>query len=93
MDFVLLDTQSQEWTYIWQWLSEHPLNIGLDEPETAENQGYSWEYIGSYKLGDKILHEFRHMCHPSINGAVKTSVVGSESFTIEQIQKSFRIKP
>ena len=44
MDFVLIKEESKEWNYMWNWLEQHPINKGLDEPKTAENNGFEWEY-------------------------------------------------
>jgi hypothetical protein len=92
MEFILINQDSPEWNHIWGYLETHPLNEGLAEPKSAENQGYSWEYIGSYKQGDRIIHELKHFCHPSTQGPVKTSLAASSEFTDEQIAKTFRIK-
>lgn len=92
MDFVLIKEDSTEWTYMWDWLAQHPINKGLDEPKTAENNGFAWEYMGSYMEGKKIIHEFKHRQHPLTQEIVKTSVSASKEFTTEQIAKSFKIK-
>jgi len=92
MEFVLIKQDSPEWAFIWNWLEKHPINKGLEEPRVAENNGAEWEYIGSYKQDDRILHEFRHLCHPTTQGAIKTSVAASSNLTQEQIAKEFRIK-
>ena len=92
MDFILIKQDSTEWDYMWNWLEEHPINKGLDEPKTALNNGFEWEYMGSYMEGKKILHEFKHRQHPLTQELVKTSVSASKDFTTEQIAKSFKIK-
>lgn len=91
MDFVVIDTNSQEWQYIWDWLSNHPINEGLEEPKEADNQGAKWEYIGSYMLGTSIIHEFLHQMHPKTQGLMKVSVEGSKDFTSEYIAEKYRL--
>lgn len=92
MEFILINQDSIEWKHIWDYLEQHPINDGLTEPKSAENQGYSWEYIGSYKQGNRIIHELKHFCHPSTQEPIKISLGGSSEFTTEQIAKTFRIK-
>ena len=91
MEFVVIKIDSDEWTYIWDWLSNHPINEGLEEPREADNQGAKWEYIGSYMLGTRIIHEFLHQRHPKMDGLMKVSVEGSKDFTSEYIAEKYRL--
>lgn len=92
MELVLIKQDSPEWEYMWGWLASHPVNQGLDEPQVAENEGEAWQYMGSYKNKNAVIHEFRHRNHPVTGGLYKASVGASENFTEDQIEKSAKIK-
>jgi len=90
MELVLLKIGSAEWEYAWEWLANHPINEGLEDPSTATNENESWMYMGSYKQKDKVISEFRHRNHPKINGLSKLSVE-HPSFNEESISKKFKL--
>lgn len=92
MELVLIDPNSPEWEYMWGWLEAHPINEGVENPSEALNEGEAWQYMGSFKKGQRIVHEFRHRKHPAIGKNKKLSVAGSESFTVEQIKKTIKLK-
>jgi hypothetical protein len=91
MEFILIKRESIEWEYLWNKLSEHPINEGLEEPSIALNEGEAWEYTGSYKQGDEVVHSLRHRLHPKTNYVVNVSYKGSEGFTADQIQVSKKV--
>ena len=91
MEFALIERDSPEWEYMWKWLAEHPINKSLDEPSVALNDGEAWQYIGSYKQGEKVVHEFRHRFHPVTKEKKLLSVSASKDFTPEQIKKAFKL--
>lgn len=92
MEFINLKKDTIEWEYVWEYVSKHPINEGLDDPKTALNQGEFWQYMGSYKNKDKIIHELRHRLHPKTNGQYKISLNGSEAFTDDQIETTTPIR-
>ena len=53
MELILLKPDSPEWNYAWDWVYAHPINEGLTQPELN-----SWQYRGSLRNGDRILHQF-----------------------------------
>ena len=87
MEFVIIKKNCEEWNYIWNWLENHPLNQGLTEPTIALNKGEAWQYMGSFKQGDIIIHQLRHRLHPLSNTRVDLSLRNSENFTEDQIMK------
>lgn len=91
MELILLKVGSIEWEYAWNWLANHPINEGLSNPSTATNNGESWTYMGSFKEGKRIIHEFRHRSHPKTNERLDLKVQASEGVTEEQIEKKFRL--
>jgi hypothetical protein len=92
MELVVIKQDSQEWEYMWNWLANHPINQGLEEPKVAENNGEAWQYMGSYKNKQAVIHEFRHRLHPVTNGVYKASLQASSNFTEDQIENSAKIK-
>ena len=91
MDLILIEPNSPEWDFMWEWLEDHPLNKDIPDPTTALNEGESWQYIGSYKQEERVIHTFRHRNHPVTQGVKQVSLNASESFTTEQIAKKFRL--
>ena len=92
MEFILIDTQSTEWNFMWDWLSSHPLNNDLEEPRSADNNGFEWEYVGSFMQDKKVVHEFIHQQHPKTQAPIKLSLNASNNFTEDTITRKFRIK-
>ncbi len=91
MELVLIQQNSPEWEAMWNWLANHPINAGFDEPSVVLNEGEGWAYMGSYKQGERVLHSFRHRKHPVTNGVKTMSVKASEVFTEDQIVKKFNL--
>jgi hypothetical protein len=92
MEMILIKIDSPEWVYMWDWLGNHPINQGLEDPKLAPNNGEVWQYMGSYKNKKDVIHEFRHRNHPVTNDLYKVSLRASESFDDEQIHSSAKIK-
>jgi hypothetical protein len=90
MELVLIEPNSPEWEFMWNWLSSHPINEGIEDPSTAINDGEAWQYMGSYKQKDKVISEFRHRNHPKTNRLSKLSVEHS-NFNEESISKKFKL--
>jgi len=91
MELVIIEMDSPEWEYMWNWLAEHPINKDLDNPSLATNNGEVWQYMGSYKLKNKVIHCLRHRYHPLTNRVENLSLNASDSFDVNQIKKSFKI--
>jgi hypothetical protein len=92
MELVFVKQDSAEWNYIWDFVANHPINEGIEEPQTAWNNGEAWQYMGSFKQSDKLIHEFRHRQHPKTNDVYRINFNGSELFTDDQIDKTTKIK-
>lgn len=91
MKLVLIEIDSIEWNYMWNWLSNHPINKDLEEPSIALNEGESWQYMGSLKQGDRLIHQFRHRNHPVTQNIQSVSLEASSGMTPEQIHKDYRL--
>ena len=91
MDLVLIKLDSPEWDFMWNWLENHPLNKGLDNPSLATNGSESWQYMGSLKQKNRLIHQFRHRNHPVTNSIQSISVQNSPAFTTEQIYKQHKL--
>ena len=91
MELVLINKESAEWEYMWNWLASHPINEGIENPSLALNAEYGWEYMGSYKQGERVLHTFRHKLHPRYNRVETVSVSESKDLTPDQIAKNFKL--
>lgn len=90
MDLVLIKKDSKEWNYIWNWLAEHPLNEDIEEPQVALNDGYMWEYMGSFKHNDNVITQFRHRHHIKTN-RLEELMLSHKDFDIDSIEKSFKL--
>lgn len=91
MELVLIEPDSPEWLFMWDWLAKHPLNKDIELPMVAMNQGQAWQYMGSYKQKERVIHTFRHRNHPTTGSIQTTSVAASDNLTQEQINKIFRL--
>ena len=91
---VLIRIGCNEWHYMWNWLKAHPLNVNYEDPYTVMHPETKecWQYMGSYKNGNRVLHELRHRNHPLTNKTEKVSVMASKDFTDEEIEKTIKIK-
>ena len=86
MELLLLKEGSPEMEWLWEWLTNHPINESvLDDPTTALNRGEAWQYLGSFRHKGEILHELRHRCHPLTNTLIELKVSASPAFTEDQI--------
>ena len=91
MELVLIKPESIEWNYIWQWLENHPINKDIENPTLATNNGESWQYMGSYKQGNRLLHSLRHRCHPLTDRVETLSLQNSTEFTLDQIYNEYKL--
>ena len=92
MELIFVKPESAEWNDMWDKLSLHPLNEDYPEPSTVLNQGEQWQYMGSFKLDNRILHEFHHRMHPRFERREDVKFPASELLVPEDIQKSVQIK-
>lgn len=91
MELILIEPNSPEWDFMWNWLSNHPINENIEEPSVAQNNGESWQYMGSFKQEERVIHEFRHRNHPATNLIQNLKVHASDAFTNEQIKKAYKL--
>jgi hypothetical protein len=87
MEYIIVKQESPEGEFMWNWLATHPLNEGLEEPMVALNEGEAWQYMGSFKHEDKVVHEFRHRNHPKVHGKTVISVRAREIFNLEWVEE------
>ena len=95
MELILIKQSSKEWEYLWGWISEHPLNKGLENPMDAPDNetGFMWEYMGSFKQKERVIHEMRHLHHPLTKKIESLKLNSSKNFNIEtDIEKTFKLK-
>ncbi len=85
LDFILIDQSSTEWEYLWDWISKHPINEGLENPTLAFNDGEGWEYTGSFTNGTEYIHSCRHRLHPVTNNVQYLSLRGSKDMNDSMI--------
>lgn len=85
MEFILIKEGCPEWEYMWSWLGNHPANYDLEEPTLAFNKGEGWQYMGSFRQGHRVIHEFRHRNHPKAEGLVELKLSASSAFNEESI--------
>ena len=85
MEFILIKKDCPEWDYIWNWIANHPINKDLPDPMDALNEGEQWQYIGSFKHNDKVIHSMRHRYHPVTQGVKNLSLTASEAMNDESI--------
>lgn len=90
MEFVLLKRESAEWNKAWDWLASHPINESIDNPSVALHHNEQWQYVGSYKQGDRVISQFRHRDHPN-TGEVYTATYTHEPFDEKEIVKKFKV--
>jgi hypothetical protein len=95
MEMILIKPDSTEWNNMWQWVAEHPLNQGIEEPTVAFNElnGEQWQYMGSFRSQDgRVVHSFRHRSHPLDNELKTLSMNATETLTEADIEKVIPIK-
>lgn len=87
MELVLIIENTTEWDYMWNWLAQHPINDGIENPTLALHEGEVWQYMGSHKLDKKVIHTFRHRLHPVTNTTQNISVKASDTMDESMIMK------
>lgn len=88
MEQIIIKRDSPEWETMWNWLASHPVNTGLEEPSVALHPEYSeaWQYMGSYKQGNRVISEFRHRMHPVTQKRENVSYSHSNGVPDDQIE-------
>jgi len=94
MEMILIKVDSNEWNYMWEWLASHPLNDGLKDPSIAINElnNEVWKYMGSFRQGDKVVHEFKHHSHPLTGEEYTLKVSGSSNMSDDDIEVKRLVK-
>ncbi len=94
MKMLIVKRESNEWNWMWDQLSKHPINENINEPTVALNElnGESWQYIGSFENKGEVIHEFRHRSHPLDNEKRYYKFKASETFSDSDIEKQLPVK-
>jgi len=78
---AIVKRNSKEWRYMWKKLAEKDINKRCkDEPTVCENGYEIWQYMGSFKIKGKWLHEFRHRWHPITEARVYFKISASKNY-------------
>lgn len=85
MEFILIKNTCPEWFYILKWLTDHPLNKNLPEPNIALNEGEYWQYMFSIRHEGKVLHSLRHLNHPVTHRIENLTLYASSLFNEDSI--------
>jgi hypothetical protein len=91
MEMIILKENCPEWEYAWNWLANHPLNKGLENPDIALHNEEGWQYMGSYRQNGQVIHEFRHRSHPVTDTVQFLKVNASDAMNAEDIEKTVPI--
>jgi len=92
MEYLLIKIDTPEWCYMWDYLEKHPISEDIENPSISLNNGESWQYTGSYKEGDKIIHTMRHKSHPKTNNIYYLNFEASNIITDDSIEKVIKLK-
>jgi hypothetical protein len=92
MEMIIVKRDSDEWNYMWEYVATHPINEGLPDTSIAMNQGEAWQYIGSFKSGKRVVHEFRHRNHPNTQKVEVIKLHGNENLGTDDIEKVIPVK-
>lgn len=91
MEIVLIKTDSKEYEYLWDFIENHPLNKGIENPKVALNQDEHWRYIGTITDGKRYIHTVQHTCHPYDNQFKEVSIDASKDFDVSDITERFKL--
>ena len=92
MELILIKQDSAEWNYMWDKLASHPINEGIEDPSLAINEGEGWQYMGSLKQNERVIHQFRHRKHIKFGRREDISFNGSDNLTEADIEKHIPVK-
>jgi hypothetical protein len=92
MDMIIIKKDSNEWNHMWEWVAAHPLNEGLDNTSLAMNDGEGWQYMGSFRQEDRVIHEFRHRNHPRTQQREFIKLLTTNIVVADDIDKVLAVK-
>ena len=92
MELLLIKEDSPEWVIMWDKVASHPVNEGLENPKEAFNEGEAWQYMGSLKENNKVIHQLRHRKHPVTQNLYNLVFYASSDIDSEQIDEHRKIK-
>ena len=92
MEMIIVKRDSDEWNNMWERVAMHPINEGLPDTSMAMNEGEAWQYMGSFKQGDKVIHEFRHRNHPRFQRQEYLKFEGRDKLGTDDIEKVLAVK-
>jgi hypothetical protein len=92
MEMVLIKDGSQEWERMWDMVANHPINEGIEHPSIALNNGEGWQYMGSYRQDNRIIHEFKHRKHQRFGRIENIKFMASDKITDDDIENSRKVK-
>lgn len=93
MEMILIKENSKEWEFMWDWIAKHPINNGLNNPDIALSEDKKiWQYMGSLKQNNEVLHQFQHLNHPLTNKKENIVLKASETISDNDIEKVLSIK-
>jgi hypothetical protein len=92
MEMVLIKEGSKEWERMWDMVANHPINEGIEHPSIALNNGEGWQYMGSFKQTNIVIHEFRHREHQKFGRREYLKFNASKDITDEDIEKVLSVK-
>lgn len=90
MEFAIIKINSNLWNSLWDELEQHPINENIENPSLACNDGFCWEYVGSYLHKNRLISEFLHKYHPATNNWYKMSLVRNLT-DLNDIEKTIKI--
>ena len=82
-ELLIVLPDSGEAQIMWDRLAMHRLNVGLENPYSAEYFGEVWQYMESVKSLFGYKHLFRHRLHPRTKSRVCLSIRASIGLTIK----------
>jgi len=71
---------SEEYDYMWDKLAGLNMNRRYSVPQMCTNKEEVWQYMGTYQRKSKIVHEFRHRCHPCNGQRIYTHIEASPEY-------------
>lgn len=92
MEFLKVKFETDEWKYMWDFVANHPINEGIENPFEALNENEVWQYMGTFKNKNKYVHEFIHKNHPTTNSSYKIAINGSDNVSEDQFDIRLPIK-
>jgi hypothetical protein len=92
MELLIFKQDSPSYNFMWNWLANHPINAGIDNPMVALNEGEVWQNMGSFRQGDVTVTQFRHRCHPKTNERKSLSVTHPKIIPDEDIEEKYNTK-